>query len=48
MYFGLIPNENEVKMFQQEFTEDLLMERFICEEDGKYEHQKFYLWKYDR
>ena len=35
MYLGLIPNEYEVKMFQQEFTEDLLMERFICEEKGK-------------
>ena len=43
MYFGLIPNEYEVKMFQQEFTEDLLMERFICEENGKYEQQEFNL-----
>ena len=39
MYFGLIPNEYEVKMFQQEFKEDFLMERFICEENGKYEQQ---------
>ena len=43
MYFGLIPNEYGVKMFQQEFTEDLLMERFICEENGKYEQQEFNL-----
>ena len=43
MYFGLIPNEYEVKMFQQEFTEDLLMERFICEENGKYEQKEFHL-----
>ena len=37
MYFGLIPNEHEVKMLQQEFTEEFLIERFICEENGKYE-----------
>ena len=43
MYFGIIPNEYEVEMFQQEFTEDLLMERFICEENGKYEQQEFHL-----
>ena len=38
MYFGLLPNEYEVQqMFQQKFTEDLLMAKFICEENGKYE-----------
>ena len=43
MYFGLIPNEYEVKMFQQKFTEDLVMARFICEENGKYEQQEINL-----
>ena len=42
MYFGLIPDEYEVKMFQQEFTGDLIMERFIYEENGKYEQQEFH------
>ena len=34
MYFGLILDESDIKMFQHAFRKELIEEKFICEKMG--------------